>query len=192
MTIQEEKKRGGKDLHDGPAEEADTDHHDPAGNDRESVHDVAHGHVQAVLGELAVKRVQKAFVGLFLLPCLCAMDLVDGLGGDGGVVQVNNVQRHWWARLARVHLGKLEVPDRRRSSSPNRAQDRLLLAIQVGQVGRSRVGGKQRDGFLDKSLARQFSIRTSKNKNKKQKNIRSRRSQAGRIDQDRSCSRRST
>lgn len=63
------------------------------------------------------------------------MDVVDGLGGDGGDVQVLNVERDCGTFLARTDLGKVKVPDGGRCSGPDGAEDGLLFAVYVSEVG---------------------------------------------------------
>lgn len=98
-------------LHDRPAEEANTDHKEPAGNNAETKEDVTERNVQAVLSEPAIKRVEGALVGFLALPCLIGMDLVDDFRSNGRGVQVVEVD---WSRgtgLAWNGNWNLEVPE---------------------------------------------------------------------------------
>lgn len=94
-----------------PAKEADTNHGQPTGYHGEIVDNVAEGNIQAGLSQKPIVGVKPAFVALLLLPGLFSMDVVDSLRGDGGVVQVLDVERDWRTFLPRMDLGKVEVPD---------------------------------------------------------------------------------
>ena len=93
-------KEKAKSLHDSSAEEADTDHKQPARDDTESVENIGDRKAQAILSKEAVERVEDALVGGPLLPCLLGMDLVETLRSDGGRVQVAKVDRGGGTRLA--------------------------------------------------------------------------------------------
>ena len=71
-----------------------------------------------------------------LLVGLLGVDLVDGLGGDGGGVQVNVVERSRGTLLAnRWLLGDLVVLDGGSAGGPGGAQDLVGLTVQVSEVG---------------------------------------------------------
>lgn len=91
---------------------------------------------------------EHTLIWLRLLVGLLRVNLVDGLGGDGGGVQVDGAQGGWRASTSLL-LGELVVLHRRRTGGPSGTQDLVGLAIQVSQVGGGRVGRKQEDGFLD-------------------------------------------
>lgn len=93
------------------AEEADTNHGQPTREYGEVVDNVTEGNVQARLSQETVVGVKPAFVAILLLPGLLGMHVVNGLGGDGGEVQVLHVQRNCGTLLARVDLRKVEMPD---------------------------------------------------------------------------------
>lgn len=85
-----------------------------------------------------------------LLVGLLAVDIVDNLGGNGGRVQVNSVKGSRGALLAGgTLLGDLEVVHGRGAGRPDGAKDLVGLAVQVSEVRRGRVGGEQKDGFLE-------------------------------------------
>lgn len=108
-----------KNSHYVPAEEADTNHGQPTGDHGEVVDNVTKGNVQATLSQETVEGVKPALVAILLLPGLFSMDVVDGLGCDGGEVQVLDVERYCGALLAGVHLGKVEMPDGWGCSGPD-------------------------------------------------------------------------
>lgn len=72
---------------------------------------MAEGNVQARLRQETVIRVKPAFVAILILPGLLGVDVVDGLGSDGGEVQVLDVERNCGTLLAGVDLRKVEMPD---------------------------------------------------------------------------------
>jgi hypothetical protein len=137
-----------KNSHYVPAKKADTDHGQPTGNHGEVVDNVAKGNVQATLGQETVVGVKPAFVALLLLPGLLSMDVVDGLRGDGGEVQVLDVERNCGTFLAGVDLGKVEMPDGGGCGGPDRAEDCLLFAVYVSEVRCGWVCGEECDGVL--------------------------------------------
>lgn len=93
---------------------------------------------------------QSTLVGLDLLEVLLGVDLVQLLGGHGGGVQVDDVERSGETLLAlRLGLGQLEVEDGGSASGPSRAEDALFLTVQQTKVGGGWVGGEEKDGFLE-------------------------------------------
>lgn len=83
-----------------------------------------------------------------LLVGLLGVDLVDGLGGDGGGVQVDGAEGSRGA-LAGLLLGNLVVLNGRRAGGPGGAENLVGLAVQVSEMGGGRVGREEKDGFLD-------------------------------------------
>lgn len=83
-----------------------------------------------------------------ILVSLLGVDLVDGVGGNGGRVQTDDVKRSLRALGSLLGLGDLEVPKARCASDPGRAENLVGFAVQVTEIGRGRVSGKQEDGFL--------------------------------------------
>ena len=99
-------------LHDRPAEEANTNHEKPAGDNAESEQDIAQRNVQVVLGEPAVKWVEGTLVTGGLLMALFGMVVVDELRGNGSGIHVLEVQRSLGASLAWNGNRDLEMPER--------------------------------------------------------------------------------
>jgi len=122
-------------LHESPAEDADGDHHEPAGDHAEGEDDISQRHVQSVLCKPAIRGVESALVARDLLVCLLGVDLVDGLRGNGGAVQVDDMQRSSGTRCLSLRLGNLEAPNRGRSGRPNGTEELFLLTVQVAKVG---------------------------------------------------------
>lgn len=138
----------GNNSHNCPAEETDTDHKEPAGDHAEAKENVTQSNVESVLGEPAIGGVEGTVILADFLVGLLRVDLVDGLRSDSGGVQKDDVQRSGGARLIRLRLGNLEVPNGGGTSRPNGAQNLVLLTVQVTELGRGRVGSKQKHGFL--------------------------------------------
>lgn len=137
-------------VHDGTAEETDGNHEGPAGDGADGPDGVAEGNVQLVLGEPAVGGVEGTLIGGSLLESLLGVNLVQLLGGDGGGVHVDDVERGRQTCLAlRLGLGHLEVEDRGSTGGPSRAEHALFLTVQLTKVGGGGVGGEEEDGFLE-------------------------------------------
>lgn len=137
-------------LHNGTAEETDRNHEGPAGDGADRPDEVAKGNVQLVLGEPAVGGVQSALVGLDLLEVLLGVNLVQLLGGNGGGVHVNDVERSGETLLTLgLSLWHLEVEDGGSASGPGRAKDALFLTVQQTKVRGGWVGREEEDGFLE-------------------------------------------
>lgn len=102
-----------------------------------------------VLGEPAVGGVHGTLVGLDLLVGLLGVNLVQLLGGDGGGVHVDNVERSGETLLTLgLGLGQFEVEDGGGTGGPGGAENALFLTVQQTKVGGSRVGREEKDGFL--------------------------------------------
>jgi hypothetical protein len=99
-------------LHDGPAEETDTNHKQPAGNNAEAEEDIAKRDVQLVLSEPTIKWVEGALVRSVVLVCFVGMNLVDDFRGNGRGVQVGEMERSRGAGLPWYGNRNLEVPER--------------------------------------------------------------------------------
>lgn len=83
-----------------------------------------------------------------ILVSLLGVDFVDGVGGNGSRVQADDVKRSVGALGSLLSLGDLEVPKARCAGDPGRAENLVGLAVQITEIGRGRVSGKQEDGFL--------------------------------------------
>lgn len=138
--------------HEGTAEEADADHEKPAGDGTEAVDDISKREQKVVLSEPAVRGVKRTVVGRGLLPDLLRVDLVDGLRGHGGRVQVDSVEGSVGALLTKLGLGHLEEPDRRSTGTPSRAKNLVLFAVQLTEVRGGRIGGEEKHGFLNRRI----------------------------------------
>lgn len=101
------------------AEKADTNHGQPTWEHGEVVDNATEGNVQSRLSQETIVRVKPAFVAVLLLPGLLGMHVVNGLGGDGGEVQVLYVQRDCGTLLAGVDLRKVKMPDGGGGGSPD-------------------------------------------------------------------------
>ena len=145
-------------LHKGPANEADTNHKGPAGDNTQAVDGIADGDKEAILGESTVRRVQDAFVWCNVIVPLLAVDLEDVLRGNGGGVQSHAVESGSRAFLAELSLGNTEVPDRGSSGTPGRTQDLVVLAVEISEVRRFLVGGEQGDRLLFLSVRSVYRI----------------------------------
>jgi len=118
-------------THDIAAEEADTDHEQPAGNRADGKDGIAKGHEQLVLGQPAVGGVEGALVLRDLLEVPLGVDLIQLLGGDGGGVHVDNVQRNGQTPLAFGQgLGDLVVIDGGSAGRPGGAENAVFFAVQ--------------------------------------------------------------
>ena len=136
-------------LHDVPADKADTDHESPARDLGEAPNSVTDGDVQAVLGERAVEGVEDALVGLGLLVRLLKVDGGDLGGGDCGAVDVDGADGRGGRALVEKRLGKLQVEDTGRADGPGVAEDTVLVAVQVCEVGRVRGGREEGDTAIE-------------------------------------------
>jgi hypothetical protein len=114
----------------------------------ESVDTVAQGNDESVLGDPTVHRVHGTLVSGNILVGLLGVDLVDGVGGNSGRVQADDVKRGLGALGSLLGLGDLEVPKARCAGDPGRAENLVGLAVQVTEIGRGRVGREQEDGLL--------------------------------------------
>jgi len=138
------------DLHHGTAEETDTNHEQPAGNSTKTPDDVAKRDVELVLSEPAVNGVERTLVDRSLLVSLLGVDLVDGLGGDGGGVQVDSAERSRSTLLAGgLLLGDLVVLHGGSAGGPSGAKDLVGFAVQVSKVRGGGINREEKDGFLD-------------------------------------------
>jgi hypothetical protein len=80
------------------------------------------------------------------------VDLVEALGGDGGGVHVDDVQGGGKTLLAfGLGLRDLVVVDGGCASGPGGAENAVLLAVQLGEVGGGRVGREEENRFLDRN-----------------------------------------
>lgn len=127
-------------LHERPANKADEDHEEPAGNQAESPDSIPHRNTEAVLGNPAIRRVQRTLIRGNILVCLLGVNFIDGAGGDGGRVQGDDVEGSLGAFRTILRLRNLEVPDAGNTGDPGRAKDRVGLAVQVSKVGGGWVG----------------------------------------------------
>lgn len=139
-------------LHESTAEEADADHEEPAGDGTEAVDDISKREQKVVLSKPAIRGVKRTIVRSGLLVDLLRVDLVDGLRGHGGRVQVDSVEGSGGALLTKLGLGHLEVPDRRSTGTPGRAKNLVLFAVQLTEVRGGRIGGEQKHGFLNRRV----------------------------------------
>lgn len=127
--------------HHGTAEETDTNHEHPARDGTESPDHVTHRDAELVLRNPAINGVESTLVGGELLVVLLGVNLVDSLGGDGGSVQVQVVERSGGALLASgLLLGKLVVHDGGSAGRPGGAEHLVRLAVQITEVRRIRIG----------------------------------------------------
>lgn len=139
-------------IHELPAEEGDTDHEGPAGNLGESPDGPAERDVKTVLSERAVERVEEALVGCGLLVRLFNVDGGDLRSGDGGAVDVDGADGRGGSSLVGEWLRELHVEDLGRADTPGVAEDTVLVAVQVGEVGRVGSGGEEGDTAVEGRL----------------------------------------
>ena len=137
-------------THNGTAKETDTNHEQPAGNSTNGEDGVAKGHEQLVLSQPAVSGVESAGVLSGILVDLLGVDLVEVLGGDGGGVHIDDMQWGGQTLLAlRLGLGDLVVVDGGSTGGPGSTKNAVVLTVQQTEVGGSRIGREEKDGFLD-------------------------------------------
>lgn len=140
---------GKLDLHDSAAEETDTNHEHPAGNDANVVDSVTKGHVQVVPSQPAIGGVQGTLVSRNLLEVLLGVDLVELLRSNGGGVHVDEVERSGQALFTfRLSLGDLVVEDGGSTGGPDGTENALFLAVQQTKVRGGWVGSEEEGGFL--------------------------------------------
>lgn len=135
-------------LHNGPANIADEDHKGPARDHAETVDTISQNNVKVVLGKPTVSRVQSALVSGNILVGLLGMDLVDVLGGNSGLIQMNDMERSRRALSSLLGLRDLEVPNAGCACNPSGAKNLVGLAVQVTKIRRGRVDREQQNGFL--------------------------------------------
>lgn len=136
-------------LHDVAADERDADHESPAGNLGEAPDSVANGNVKAVLGERAVEGVEEALVRSGLLVGLLKVNSGDLGGGDGSAVEREDANSGSRSALVSERLGKLDVQHTRRADAPGVAENAVLVAVQVCEVGRVGSGGQESDTAIE-------------------------------------------
>lgn len=83
---------------------------------------------------------EDALVGSDLLDLVVDNQLLQCLRGSAGAVQGLISHNRDRRRLISQRLGDGEVVDRRRADGPRVAENVLLLAIEVGKLGRVRLG----------------------------------------------------
>lgn len=136
-------------VHDVAADERDADHESPAGDLGEAPDGVAYRNVEAVLSERAIEGVEEALVGFGLLVGLVEVDSGNLGGRDGSAVERQNADSGSRSALVGERLGELNVQNARRANTPGAAEDTVLLAVQVGKVGRVGGGGEQSDTAIE-------------------------------------------
>jgi len=87
--------------------------------------------------------VEEALVRCGLLVGLLKMDSGDLGSADGSAVERDNTDSGCWGALVGEWLGELHVQNTRRADTPGVAQDTVLVAVQVGKVGRVGSGGQE-------------------------------------------------
>ena len=83
---------------------------------------------------------ENALVGSDLLNLIVDNQLLQSLRGGAGAVQGLVSHNRDRRRLVSQGLGDGEVVDRRRADGPRVAEDVFLLAVEVGEFGRVRLG----------------------------------------------------
>ena len=112
-------------LHHRPANKTDKNHEEPAGNQAKGPDPVTQNKTEAVLGNPAIRRVQRTFIRGNILVGLLGVDFIDSTGGDGGRIQADNVEGSLGTFRAILRLRDLEVPDAGNTRDPGRAKNRV-------------------------------------------------------------------
>jgi hypothetical protein len=127
-------------LHKRPAKERDRNHRQPRGHLSEAPGNVGIRDSQTELLKFAVERVEDALVGRDFLNLVADNEVLEGLRRGAGAVQGLVADGRNRRRLVREGLGNGEVVERRRADRPRVAEDALHLTVEVGKLGRIRLG----------------------------------------------------
>lgn len=137
-----------RNSHERPAEEADRDHWQPGGHQREVVESMGQGSSQAGLRKPTVEGVESTLIGLGVLVQILRGDL-GNIGGSGrSAIQRNVAHGRRRPGLVWQSLGDGEPEYGWRANCPGIAKDWLSLAVDNCKVGRIGPRGDERDGFL--------------------------------------------
>jgi len=93
--------------------------------------------------------VENALVRRGLLVRLLKVDGGDLGGGDRGAVDIDGADGRGGRALVEKRLGKLQVEDTGRADGPGVAEDTVLVAVQVCEVGRVRGGREEGDTAIE-------------------------------------------
>ena len=125
-------------LHECSAQETNSDHRKPRRHLRQAPRNIGDRKAQVILSQETIKRVPNTLIRLSLLICLLGAKRHDVRGSNGGTVEGNVANSRCRARLIGERTRDRHVIDGRRSGSPGVAEQRFVLAVKDGEVGRSR------------------------------------------------------
>lgn len=146
--LEKKNKNAAWNSHKRPGGKANNNHKQPARNHAQGRDSITNRNDESVLGKIAVRRVEKAFVSGGLFVDLIGMDLIDRLRVDDCRVQQDDVKRRVTRSSPNRSLRDLEVPNGRRSGSPGRAEDILLVTVQIPEVRRGSIRREEEYRFL--------------------------------------------
>ncbi len=133
--------------HDSSAQEGDTNHEHPAGNNSEEPENISKRNSKTVFGELAIEWVEPTLVWGDLLPVSSLVEVDESLGSSGGEVHVfgSDINRRGRSR-------NTEEPESRRARSPSIAENGLRIAVEVREMRRSRINAPEKGSLVERGL----------------------------------------
>lgn len=135
-------------LHDCPAEKADANHKEPAGDCAEAKNEISKWDIEPVFRKPTIRRVKCALVSGNFLVGLLGMNLIDCLRSNSCRIQIDDMERRGSALFPNLSLWHLEVPNGGSTGRPDRTEDSFLLAVHGSKMGGGRIRRKQKHGFL--------------------------------------------